>query len=376
MTSALAALSIAAGVALLLTTALSVMRTLVVPRGLISRFSLNFDRALRRAFRAAARIPRRYETKDSILSYEGPIRLMAYLIAWLGTTLIGYALVYWPFVGSFPSGLAAAGSAMFTLGFVPVSGAAPYAVAFLAAATGLVLVALQIAYLPTIYAAFNRRETLVTMLSSRTGQPPWGPEVLARHALINNMDDLPQFFRDWELWAADLAETHTNYPVLLAFRAPHPMRHWVVALNAILDAAALYLALAPRRAPSQANAFIRMGYSSLREIAQTFRFEFDPDPLPEDPIGLTFEEFAAAVEMLDESGFPREVTPAEAWPQFHGWRVNYESLVYRIADRLVAPPGLWSGPRRGLAGVVFAPERPRHRHPGEAESHVHAAGAR
>ena len=365
MNTALSALAIVGGFVVLAATAMSVVRTLVVPRGLVSRVTFSADRLLRSAFRSTARLARGYAAKDRILSYEGPMRLFGYLVVWLILALLGYALVYWPFVGSFPGGLAIAGSAMFTLGFVPVSGAVPYALAFIAAASGLILVALQIAYLPTIYNAFNRRESLVTMLSSRTGQPPWGPEVLARHALINNLDDLPQFFRDWEVWAADLAETHTNYPVLLAFRAPHPMRHWAVALNAVLDAGALYLALAPSQAPSQANAFERMGYTALREIATLFRVPYDRDPLPDDPIQLTYEEFRDAVDLLDSAGFPRERSAEQAWPHFHGWRVNYESLVYALADRLVAPPALWSGPRHGLAGVTFAPERPAHRQPGE-----------
>ena len=48
----------------------------------------------------------------------------------------------------------------------------------LAGATGLIVVALQIAYLPSLYAAFNRREVLTTMLTSRAGEPAWGPEIL------------------------------------------------------------------------------------------------------------------------------------------------------------------------------------------------------
>ena len=368
MAPALAWIPILIGVAVLAGTAISVMRTLVVPRGLVPRLSFNTDRLLRRLFRWLAAVVPGYEAKDAVLSYEGPVRLMGLLVSWLVTTLVGYAFLYWPFVDSLGDALRSAGSAMFTLGFVGESAAVPIAITFFAAASGLVLVALQISYLPTIYAAFNRRETLVTMLSSRTGQPPWGPEVLARHALINNLDDLPQFFRDWEGWAADLAETHTNYPVLVAFRAPHPMRHWIVALNAVMDAAAMYLALAPRRAPSQANAFLRMGYTSLRELALLFRIDFDPDPLPDDPIDLSFDEFREGVALLDDAGFPRERTPAEAWPHFHGWRVNYESLVYAIADRLVAPPGLWTGPRRNLPGVTYAPERPQHRHPEDEEA--------
>jgi hypothetical protein len=375
VTGAYAALEIGAGIALLLVTGASVMRTLIVPRGFVSRMSRLVDRGAHGVFRFAATRATTYALKDHILTYEGPFRLISYLLVWLAAALAGYSLIFWPFTGSFPAAVTSAGSAMFTLGFVPVSGPVPYAAAFLAAATGLSVVALEIAYLPTIYGAFNRRETLVTMLGSRTGSPPWGPEVLARHALINNLDDLAQFFRDWETWAADVAESHTNYPVLIAFRSPEPLRSWVVALNAMLDAAALYLSLAPRRAPSQANSFLRMGYVSLREIAGVMGIDFDPDPLPDSRIELAYDEFRDAVDMLDMASFPREVSVPDAWPQYHGWRVNYEPLVYAIADALTAPPGPWSGPRQGLPGVVFWPQRPRHRHPGDEETHVHAAGA-
>jgi hypothetical protein len=45
---------------------------------------------------------------------------------------------------------------------------------------GLVTVTLQIAYLPALYAAFNRRENEIALLNSRAGSPSWGPELLAR----------------------------------------------------------------------------------------------------------------------------------------------------------------------------------------------------
>ena len=52
----------------------------------------------------------------------------------------------------------------------------------------MVIVALQIAYLPALYQAFNRRESLVAMLESRAGVPAWGPELLARHQLVGIID--------------------------------------------------------------------------------------------------------------------------------------------------------------------------------------------
>ena len=69
---------------------------------------------------------------------------------------------------------------MFTLGYSAPRGVRMTVLDYFAAFTGLIVVGLQIGYLPTLYAAFNRRETEVTLLVSRAGLPAWGPELLAR----------------------------------------------------------------------------------------------------------------------------------------------------------------------------------------------------
>ena len=238
-----------------------------------------------------------------------------------------------------------------------------------AGATWVVIVALQIAYLPALYQAFNRRESLVAMLESRAGVPAWGPEVLARHQLVGIIDTLPDFYASWEEWSADLAESHTTYPVMLLFRSPDPWFSWPVGLLAVLDGAAMHLALAPGTASSQSRLCLRMGFTAFNRIAKVLRWEVDPDPDPEGPIDLTFEEFAEAVAMLDQVGFPMERSAEEAWPDFRGWRVNYETVAYRLCDRLTAPPAPWSGPRRHLRSGVVAPRRPPQRAPGVLEEH-------
>src|SRR5581483_1535254 len=119
----------------------------------------------------------------------------------------------------------------------------PAALVFAEAATGLVVTALLIAYLPVLYAAFNRRETLVTTLEALAGSPAWGPELLARQALIGDVAYLPRVYERWTEWAADIAESHTNYRALVYFRSPDPMASWLLSLLAVLDAAALHLAL-------------------------------------------------------------------------------------------------------------------------------------
>jgi hypothetical protein len=74
-------------------------------------------------------------------------------------------------------------------------------------------------------------------------------------------------------------------------------------------------------------------------------------------ISLSYEEYLEAIERLREMNFPVERDPAEAWPDFVGWRVNYESAAYAIAAAVDAVPALWSGPRR-RPGDRIAPLRP------------------
>lgn len=299
-----------------------------------------------------------------MLALAAPVSLLAMLFTWLALFLLGFGLILWPLAAvPLADALRESGSSMLTLGFASTESVVPTVVDFVAATTGFTVIALLIAYLPTLYGSFNRRETLVTTLQSRAGAPAWGPELLARHQIVGLLDNFPDFFAEWERWAADVAESHVSYPVLVWFRSPHPLRSWVVGLLAVLDAAALHQSLNPSSAPSEARLCLRMGFTCLRDIATVVGIPYDPDPFPEDPIELTYEEFLGGIHRLEEVGFPMERTPEEAWPHFHGWRVNYESIAYALADRVVAPPAPWSGGRAHLPDMAIVPQRPANRRP-------------
>jgi hypothetical protein len=332
------------------------------PRG-FERLSSMVNRAVLLAFIGVARPARAYERKDALLAPVAPVALVGQLAVWAGFFIVGYALMLEGTTHNLASALAQASGALFTVGTIDLSGRANLAVDIAAGGTWVVIVALQIAYLPALYQAFNRRESLVAMLESRAGVPAWGPELLARHQLVGIIDTLPQFYSDWEQWSAELAESHTTYPVMLLFRSPDPWFSWLVGLLAVLDGAAMHLALAPTTASSQSRLCLRMGFTSLNRIAKVLGWKVDPDPSPEGPIDLTFEEFAAAVDMLAHVGFPMERSAEEAWPDFRGWRVNYESVAYRLCDHLTAPPAPWSGSRRHLRSGIVAPLRPPQRSP-------------
>lgn len=358
------------GLFLVIGTASSLIRTLVVPRALIPRLSITgARRGVRQIFLFVSGWFRNYETKDKILALSAPVSLIVQLMVWLALFGLGYGLILWAFIdGTLVAAMREAGSSMLTLGFASTPGRAGTMLDFFAAFTGLIVIALQIAYLPTIYSAFNRRETLVTMLQSRAGAPAWGPEILARHQLVGLVGNLPDFYAEWERWAAEVAESHTTYPILISFRSPHPLRSWILGLLAVLDSAALYLALAPKSAPTEARLCLRMGFTALRYIADVSRIPYDPDPFPDDPVQLSIDEYITGIARLREVDFEMERTPEEAWADFRGWRVNYESIAYELMERVVAPPGPWSGERSRLRGVTIQPQRPADRRPNDPDS--------
>jgi hypothetical protein len=357
-------LALVIGAAVLLLDGAAVIKLLIVPRAAGRWVSLPI-RNVRRVFTRVALLARSYDGLDRVLAASEPVALVLQLATWLVIAVFGFTLINWglwggPFVAAFSE----AGSSVFTLGFTLNHATGGRAVDFVAAGTGLVLVALQIAYLPTLYSAYNRRETLVTLLESRAGAPAWGPELLIRHQLISSVANLPFLFSEWERWAADVAESHTSYPSLLHLRSPRAKNSWIVSLICVMDAAALHLAIDPEHAPIEARMCVRMGFTSLRDIAQVRRISFDPDPSPDDPITLPKEEFVAACERLAAIGFPMSRSIEDAWPHFRGWRINYEAVSYALAWSLNAPPARWTGSRR-WGGESLVPVRPVDRQPSE-----------
>src|ERR1700722_19411356 len=365
MTVPLAARSVLAvvGALLVLTAWGSVIGTLIVPRpagGWLTRW---VDRISNAAFRMATSGIADHHRRDRVLATQAAAILLAQLVAWLGIFYVGYSLLLWPFIDS---GLGSAFSMASPGVFGPNAavGNAEKVLADLAAFTALVAVTLQIAYLPTLYSEFTRRENEVALLNARAGVPSWGPELLARthYALgsgSSTIDTLPDLYEHWESWASDLAESHTTYLPLVRFRSPRPLSSWVTALLAVLDSAAMYLALSPESAPTvAARLCLRGGFQCFTEVARAMGL---PAPEMADPaqgISLTYQDFLEGIATLEKVNFPIERKPADAWPDYLGWRGNYEQAAYAIAKAGDAAPALWSGPRRHSQKPI-PPIRPR-----------------
>ncbi|MBO0881392.1 MAG: hypothetical protein J2P17_13800 [Mycobacterium sp.] len=359
-----------AGIVVLIGTWSSVLGTLVVTRGITSKISFYTGRSVAMIFQSLARLTHSYALRDRILAWQAGVTLLVRLAVWLGLLVLGYALVLHPLVpGSIGHSFSEAGSSIFTLGYSAPAGRSSTVVDYLASFSGLVVVGLQIGYLPTLYAAFNRREVEVTLLVSRAGVPAWGPELLARTRWgIYSADTravLDDVFTSWERWSAEVAESHTTYLTLVWMRSPKPLSHWLTSLIAVMDAAAMHLALAPDHEPKlSARLCLRSGFVAMNQIAAAMGLASVDDADPDRDISVSYDDFAQAVEMLRRLEYPMEMTVQEAWPNFRGWRVNYDAAALALAWQLDAPPAKWSGPRR-YTQTAMEPLRPANRLPSE-----------
>jgi hypothetical protein len=353
----------AVGLVVVTVTMASVAGTLVVPRAVNSPLSRAVDRFLDIAFFLATKRVRSFVRRDRILAWQAPMSLLVRLAVWLGMLIVGFALLLLPSLnGHLGQAFSESGSSLFTLGYAAPATGDSTTLEYLAAFTGLVVIGLQVGYLPTLYAAFNKRETDVTLLSSRAGVPAWGPEILVRSRWgIQEGDIAPileTLFLSWERWAAEVAESHTTYLTLARFRSPRPLSHWLTSLIAVMDAAALHLALAPSREPKlPPRLALRMGFVAIGQIARTMRKAALEEPDPDAPISVSYDDFRTAAAMLREVGYPIDRSDEEAWPHFRGWRANYDATALLLAKQLDAPPALWTGPRRWPSTPIL-PLRP------------------
>jgi predicted permease len=172
--------------------------------------------AVNATFRLIVRPVGSYRWRDRIMAAQAAVILLGQLAVWLGSFYVGYTLLIWPTTRSIGVAFRSVGPALWTFGSPDTHGFFETAVLDTAAMAGLVTVTLQIAYLPALYAAFNRRENEIALLNSRAGSPSWGPELLARtHYALGSgtsaLDTLPGFYGEWERWAADITESHAEF---------------------------------------------------------------------------------------------------------------------------------------------------------------------
>jgi hypothetical protein len=334
------------GLVLVIVTLLSAVRTFVLPRSAPDPIVSVVFRTLRRLFNLSMRGLRSYGERDAVMAFFAPLGLLTLLPTWLALVLTGYSMMYWALGdGTWYEAVVISGSSLLTLGFAGAEGWVNLALIFSEATIGLIMVAILIAYLPTIYAAFARRESAVSMLEVRAGSPPSAVELILRYNRLHGLTNLDELWITWELWFTELEESHTSLAALVFFRSPKPQHSWVTAAGAVLDAAALVNALVDTPHSLRADLTIRAGYLALRSIADFFQVTYDAQPRPDDPISIRPDEFEAAVAQLRAGNVALKTDLEQAWRDFAGWRVNYDRVLVALAHITMAPPAPWSSDR-------------------------------
>jgi hypothetical protein len=335
-----------AGLALVTGTLFSAMQTFVVPRSTQDGLTRAVFLAVRGVFNLIMKPVKTYAGRDRIMAFYAPVALLLLVPTWYVMIFIGYMLMFWGLgVQTLFEAFRVSGSSLLTLGFATIDGFARSALAFSEAAIGLLMVALLIAYLPTIYSAFSRREAAVTLLEVRAGNPATATEMLRRYFRIHGLDRLTDLWEIWEGWFADIEESHTSLPALVFFRSPQPDHSWVTSAGAVLDAAALMQSTVDYRDDAQAALCIRAGFLALRRISDLFAIHYDPNPTRGDPISISRAEYDLVVSELEKVGIPIKPDRELAWLDFAGWRVNYDTVLIALSSITMAPPAPWTGTR-------------------------------
>ncbi len=333
----------ALGLGLVGLTVLSAVRAFVLPRSAGDPIARLVSVSIRRLFQVRLGWAHDFRERDQIMALYAPLSLLALPPAWLTLVSLGYMGMFWA-TGSptLYDAFKVSGSSLLTLGSEAV--------------LGLILVALPISYLPTMYASFSKREALVTLLETRAGSPPSAVYMFALAYPLGRTDHFTQLWSDWERRFSELDETHPSLPAVAFFRSPHADHSWITAAGAVLDAASLYISTLDLPPNPPAALCIRAGYLALRRICGFFGIRYHPDPhFPAQPISISRAEFDLACDRLRAAGLPLKPDLDQAWIDFAGWRVNYDTTLIALCSLTMAPDAPWSSDR----AAPFRVGRPR-----------------
>jgi len=346
-------LAFVAGLALVIATIESTINTLIVPRAISSHFARWLYMNMLGLFKLRLSLVKNltYERRDRIMVMYAPLTLFVLPFVWLTQVMLGYTLMFWGLRhGSLWESFLVSGSSLLTLGTIVFPEGRPWItlLMFSEAMMGMVLVALLIAYLPTIYSAFSEREKAVIKLATPAGTPPSPITMLIRLWRVGDEEfeeTLHTIWLDWRDWFTGIDESHTSFAALVFFRSSKSAQSWITSAGVVLDAAALTNSALDIPHDVRADLCIRSGYVALRDIADFFRVDYQQDPEPTQVISVSREEFEAVCDELADAGLPVRTDRDQAWEDFRGWRVNYDTVLLSLASMTMAPYANWISDR-------------------------------
>ena len=344
-----------AGMVIFLVVAWDAFEVIILPRRVTRKFRLTrfYYRSTWGVWKAVARAFSSAKRRESFLGFFGPISLLFLIGVWAIGLILSFGMMQYgagsavnltALTPSLYTDIYLSGTTFFTLGLgdvVPRSGIARFLVVA-EAGFGFGFLAAVIGYLPSIYGAFAEREVDISLLDSRAGTPPTAGELFRRHSFPNGHEALRSLLKDWELWSAQLMESHLSYPVLAYFRSQHDNQSWIASLTAILDTCALAIASIDEACAKQAELTFAISRHAVVDLSQVFSAA--PSALPQDR--LPPEELLRLRTKLTQLGLKLRDTP-EADHKLIELRAMYEPYVYALANHLSQSLPPWIPVKKG-----------------------------
>jgi Ion channel len=344
-----------AGIAIFLLVAWDAFEAIILPRRVTRKFRLTrfYYRFTWSTWKAAAQLITSRKRREAFLGFYGPISLLFLIGVWAIGLVLSFGMMQYGagsavnIIGhnaSIYTDLYLSGTTFFTLGLgdvVPRSGLARLLVVA-EAGFGFGFLAAVIGYLPFIYGAFAEREVDISLLDSRAGTPPTAGELLRRHSFPDGHEALRDLLKDWELWSAQLMESHLSYPVLAYFRSQHDNQSWIASLTAILDTCALTISGVQESCAKQAELTFAIARHAVVDLSQVF--SATPRALPHDR--LPPEELLRLRAKLAQGGMKLRDTP-ESDRKLNELRAMYEPYVFALANHLSQSLPPWIPVKKG-----------------------------
>ena len=338
-----------AGIVCLLIVLLDAFQTIILPRRASGRFRLTqiFYRLTWPPWAFFVKRLDNPRSRESALSYYGPMSLIFLLVVWAAGMVAGFALIFYalgsPFNDQtqrpgFRSDLYVSGTTIFTLGLGDVTprNAGARELVILESGTGLGFLAVVMGYFPVLYGAFSRREVSISLLDARAGSPPTAAELLRRHAYEGGNNALSLLLVEWERWSAELLESHISYPLLCYFRSQHNNQSWISALTAVLDTSALLIAGVQGREARQAQLTFAMARHALVDLSQIFSLA----PINNAPDRLPPERYTQLYSLLCQSGVS-VCSDGHSIERLREMRLLYEGYAQALSRYLCMPLPPW-----------------------------------
>ena len=300
-----ATLEVIGGLVLCLIIFYDLFQSVVLPRPAVNKFAL-VRFVLRRIWVGWRWLGNRMSSisrRETWLAAFGPVGVLTMFGLWGLALVLGYSLLIdglrdqiHPPPANFGTSLYFSATTLVPLSYgdlVPIGEGARFVI-FAESATGVILAALAITLLFSLYGSFQAREESVVTLDAIAGAPPSGVQLLENAAERGMHEELVSTFDEWRKWSAMVLESHLAYPILLFFRSSHDNEAWLNSFGAVE------------------------------------RSEFDQ-----------------ARERLGKAGY-RCHGSEDAWKEFARLRSRYASPLNQLAQQLSIIPAQWIGDRTYL----------------------------